>query len=172
MNNKTIILALSFLAGMLFFFHYQEWLVISWHPPYYQTSTTNCVKNKTIVLGREKNSVWTTESFHILWSKNPVETFTTLTTTWLTWLVDEHVLSKKTIAESVLFSPSGYEMYVSFNRNPLDKQWSIQQKESFILSLLKNYKENGCTASSVYFLVQHQPLNDPHLDFSRPWTLS
>jgi hypothetical protein len=171
MNNKTITLTASLLAGMLFFFHYQEWLTICWHPPYHHPTPDNCIKNKTIVVGREKNKTWTEESFQILWSNNPAETFTTLTTTWLSWLEAEHVISKKIYAESVLFSPSGYEMYVSFDQNPFDKQWSIQKKESFITALLKNYKENGCTASSVYFLVHHQPLKDPHLDFNKPWPL-
>jgi hypothetical protein len=172
MNHKTVIFAASFLAGMLFFCTYQEWLIISWHRPSHHTQTSPAIETKNITLWREKNNNWIHESVHILWSQNHMDNFKLLTTTWLAWLYDEQVLSKKLIAESVLFSPSGYEMYVSFDHNPFEKQWSIHQKESFINALLKNYKENGCTASYLYVLVHHKPLQDIHLDFSEPWDLS
>ena len=174
-NNKKLFTALSiicFLAGMLFFFLYQEWLVISWHRPYSQNETASPLIKKTVMVGRKKNNEWVQESVQILWSEDQKETLKTITNAWLSWLEDEGVLSKKIVAESVLFSPSGYEMYISFDHNPFDKHWSIHHKESFINALLKSYKENGCTVSSFYFLVHHEPLKDSHLDFNEPWNFS
>ncbi len=130
------------------------------------------MKKKTVSLWREKNNTWIQESVQLLWSDNQKENLKTLTTAWLLWLEDEHVLTKKIVIESIIFSPSGYEMYVSFNHNPFDNSWSIHKKESFINALLKSYKENRCTASLCYFLVRHQPLQDTHLDFSEPWIFS
>ena len=207
MNKRNITAALSivgFLAGLVFFCTYQEWLVIYWHKPSHHTQITSTIEKKNITLWREKDNSWIKESFHILWSENQKETerspfairhrqgygaiseasadsgpqrgssenFKLLTTTWLAWLHDEQVLTKKIGVESILFSPSGYEMYVSFDYNPFEKNWSIYQKESFIHALLKNYKEQGCTASYLYVLVHHKPLQDMHLDFSEPWQLS
>jgi hypothetical protein len=172
MNNKTVILITSFLGGILFFCTYHEWLIISWHRPYNHKETTSFVNKKTIALWREKNNTWIQESVQILWSKNQPETFKNLTNAWLSWLEDEHVLSKKILVESVLFSPSGYEVYVSFDHNPFDKHWSIHQKESFISALIKTYKKNECTASYLYVLVHHEILKDSHLDFSEPWNVS
>ena len=170
-NNKFFIslLVTSFLTGMLFFCTYQEWLIISWHRPYNHKETTSCTNKKTVMLWREKGTNWIQEPTQILWSANQSETFKLLITTWLAWLHDESILSKKVVAESVLFSPSGYEMYISFDHNPFDKHWSINQKESFINALIKSCKENGCTASYLYVLVHHEPLQDSHLDFSEPW---
>ncbi len=163
---------IGFLAGLVFFCTYQEWLVIYWHKPSHHKQATSVVEKKNITLWREKNSDWIKESFQILWAESNQENFKLLTTTWLAWLYDESILSKKIKAESVLFSPSGYEMYVSFDHNPFEKNWSIHQKESFISALLKNYKEQGCAASLLYILVRHEPLQDIHLDFSEPWPLA
>ena len=171
MKNKIIILVTSFLAGMLFFCTYQEWLIISWRKPYNQRETTSAMNKKTVIVWQEKNNDWVQEPVQILWSDNQQETLKNLTNGWLSWLNDEQVLTKKIMTESVLFSPSGYEMYVSFDHNPFEKNWSIHKKESFIKALLKNYKENGCPASSIYFLVDHKPLQDSHLDFNEPWSL-
>ncbi len=156
---------------MLFFCTYQEWLIISWHKPYHHNETALSTSKKNIILGREENNEWVQESVQTLWSNNQEENLKTLTATWLSWLEDEQVLSKKIMVESVLLSPSGYEAYVSFDQSPFENHWSIYRKDSFISALLKNYKKNGCTASSVYFLVHHKPLNDPHLDFNEPWPL-
>ncbi len=172
MNNKTVILAISFLAGLIFFCTYQEWLIIYWNKPSYQTQTTPIIEKKNITLWREKDSNFIKESFQVLWSENQNANFKLLTTAWLAWLEDEQELSKKIMVESVLFSPSGYEIYTSFDHNPFEKNWSIHHKESFINALIKSYKEQGCTASSFYFLVHHERLEDIHLNFSEPWQVS
>jgi hypothetical protein len=171
MNNKTVILTTSFVAGMLFFCLYQEWLVISWHRPCGHQEATSPLTQRTIQVGRKKNNEWIPESVQILWSDDPQQTLKTITNAWLSWLEDEQILQRKITVESVLFSPSGYEAYISFDHNPFEKYWSTHQKESFITDLIKNYKENGCSASSLYFLVHHEPLEDNYLDFNEPWPL-
>lgn len=172
MNNKTVIFSASFLAGMLFFCTYQEWLIISWNRPHNKKEAVPPMNKKTVIVWREKNNTLIQESVQLLWSENQTENMKTLTTAWLSWLHDEQVLTRKLLVESILFSPSGYEMYISFDHNPFEKQWSIHQKEIFINGLLKSYKENGCTASYLYILVHHKPLQDINLDFNEPWHLT
>ena len=47
----------------------------------------------------------------------------------------------------------------------------IFKKWMMIEGVLKTLRENNITVKDVHFLVQHQPLSDPHLDFSVAWPL-
>lgn len=174
-KNKKITfgisLGISFLLGILFFCVYQEWLIVYWNRPYNFHQEKISTEKKTVALFRLKNDKWVKEPATILWSDDPKENMKKLAGEWISWLEDEQKLQKKVTIQSVLFSPSGYEMYLSFDHNPFDTQWSIYQKECFIKALLKTFKENGCTASSLYFLAHHKPLQDPHLNFNEPWIL-
>jgi hypothetical protein len=80
-------------------------------------------------------------------------------------------MTKTVSLQSAMLSPAQHELYISFTRNPLEKEKSIQEKWLFIEGLLKTIRENGLMLQAIHFLVQHQPLNDPHLDFSKPWPL-
>lgn len=161
----------SFIAGTLFFCIYQEWLVIYWNKPYTITRSERGSQKKMITLYRSHHDEWTTETVELLIPPHEQDGMKVLINAWLSWLTEEQVFSKKVQAESVLYSPSGYEMYLSFDQTPFASHWSIRQREQFLNALLKTLKENGCTASLVYFLVHHKPLHDTHLDFSQAWSL-
>ena len=92
-----------------------------------------------------------------------------LINTWLTFLYSED-MHKKVHAETVMLSPSGNELFVSFDRRPFGKQQSIEEKLGFIHMLFKTLRPHT-TARKVRFLVRHAPLHDAHLDFTCGWDI-
>lgn len=53
------------------------------------------------------------------------------------------------------------------NSNP--QSYSIHAKLMWVEGLLKTIHSSGLALQSVHFLHNHQPLQDPHLDFTNPW---
>lgn len=162
----------SLCAGALFFCCYQEWLVIYWNRPSRALYDTISESKKTVTLSFWKNNEWSQEQAVLMWSDTLTKSAHTLITYWLTTVKEEGYLDKQVGIETVLSSPSGQELYLSFTRNPFSKQWSAYQKHMFIEGLLKTVRYNNLSCSHVYFLVNHQPLVDYHLDFTIGWPLS
>ncbi len=70
--------------------------------------------------------------------------------------------------EHVAYSNESNELIVSFNKNPLRKQISALEKFLFVAGLVQTIKNiHPCT--SIHLLVNHQPLQDDHLNFQFPW---
>lgn len=173
-NSKKFLFAAcltSLITGALFFCTYQEWLIVYWNRPSEISLHAIDVQKKHLTLYRLTNGSLTTESVELLSNSEQQDMMTHITIAWLNWLANEGFLDKKIQVQSLLLSPSGYESYLSLNQSPFEKTWSIKQKEELLESLLKTWHENGCTASLVYFLVDHKPLQDAHLDFSEGWAL-
>ena len=83
---------------------------------------------------------------------------------------DERIVTKKTVLQSALLSQSG-TAYISFDHNVLSKEDPIFKKWMIIEGLLKTIHTNEIPIQQVQFLIQHQQLNDPLLDFSLPWPI-
>lgn len=92
-----------------------------------------------------------------------------LINTWLLFLYSED-MHKKVHAETVTLSPSGNELFISFDRRPFGKQQSIDEKIGFIHNLFKTIRPHTA-ARKVRFLVRHAPLHDTHLDFTFGWDI-
>ena len=54
----------------------------------------------------------------------------------------------------------------------MSKEWSILKKFKTVECLLKTLRGAGVCAHGLAFLVNHQYMNDFHLDFSQVWPLS
>jgi hypothetical protein len=83
---------------------------------------------------------------------------------------DEKTVQRTVNIESVV-DDGGGTVYISFDRNPFDKQASTYTKLMWIEGLLKTIRDNESTVQQIYFLVHHQPLIDYHLDFSTAWPI-
>lgn len=161
----------SFIAGIFFFCIYQEWLIVYWNKPHTITRSEHSSQKKTVTLYRPHHDGWTTEAVELLMPSHEQDSMKVLLNAWLSWLTEEQILSKKVQIESILYSPSGYELYLSFDQTPFVAHWSIRQREQFLYALLKTLRKNGCTASLLYFLVHHKSLQDPHFDCSQAWNM-
>ena len=83
---------------------------------------------------------------------------------------EERILEKRVYVDSVALSKDN-QIFFSFDCNPLEKEWSIFKKWNFIESILKTISYADLKFRGVNFLVNHQILEDDHLDFSVEWPL-
>lgn len=174
MNTRTLILisCSCALIGALLFAFSQGWIIIQ-SPSSTKTvpTTSGAITKKKVTLYYWHHNSWKRESVDLLWADSAAQTLEYLANAWLTLLDEENIMPKKIIVQSVLMTQSGHA-YISFDRYPFEKEHATtHDKLLWIEGLLKTIRENGINIQSVQFLVNHQPLNDPHLDFSNPWPL-
>jgi hypothetical protein len=175
MQKRFVILGgASLLAGMLIFALQQGWIIIrsprSIIAENYGSSSTAAHKKK-ITLYFWQHERWQQERTHILWSDDVQNNATLLINSWLSLLEEDGVMSKKVSLQQALLAQSGNELYLSFDQNPFEDQATTYQKWYWLEGLLKTLRENDIKVQKVHFMVHHQPLTDPHLDFSNGWPL-
>ena len=117
------------------------------------------------------NGAWQTEHQELIWGSNTEKNCLYLINTWLTLLDEEGIMEKRVTLQTALLSPSGQEIYLSFDRSPFQPEDSTFAKWMWIEGLLKTLRENEVKLTNVQILVHHQPINDQHLDFTNPWPL-
>ncbi len=172
MIKKYIFLSLlSFLTAIILFALCNEWIIITIPSSHNNIHTTPTIINKKeVVLSYFHREKWNKEKAELLWSESITKNARQLISAWLNLLDEEHVITKKITLQDALISTSG-TLYISFDQYPLKKDDTIFNKWMFIEGLLKTLRDNNICAHNVHFLVQHQPLNDQHIDFSLPWPL-
>jgi hypothetical protein len=167
-KNYGIISAASLLSGILFFALYNQWIIIKLPSFAPLTTSTSLINKKKITLHFFHQDKWKTETQDQLWTDSVTKNLSQLINSWLIVLDDERIITKKTVLQSALLSQSG-TAYISFDHNVLPKEDPIYKKWMIIEGLLKTIRSNEIPIQQVQFLIQHQQLNDPHLDFSMPW---
>lgn len=174
-NNLRLHLTISgvaFIAALLFFAIYNQWIIF--YAPWQKnviTSSADIIHKKQIAHHYFHGDKWKSEKQEMLWQESVEKNIFHLINAWLTLLDEEHVTIKKTMLQSAIVTPSGVA-YLSFDHNVLGKEETIFKKWMFIEGLLKTIASNDIVITHVQFLVQHQPLQDIHLDFSMPWPLN
>lgn len=172
-KQYLIISMIAAIMGILFYAYHQGWIVI--HYPTHTLTTTahNPLESQThkkkVSLFFWHNGAWKTETTTLLWQHDKATALYYLVNQWFTILDDEGMMDKKVTLQTAILSPSGQELYLSFDRNPLNQQQSTHDTLMFVEGLLKTIHENKCGIQSVRFLVHHQPLIDDHLDFTHAW---
>ena len=176
MRPSTLFLLIAsivaFLGGFVFFAWYHNFIIIKTSFKSYTLENSELAERKTVTLFTYRADRWHSEQKELLWSSQLHKAITSLVTSWLLYLEEEQNTAKKVTLQSVVLSPSEQELYVSFDRNPLNKESSTFEKLMWVESLLKTLRENDIKVHSVYLLVHHQPLHDYHLDFSRAWPIT
>jgi len=142
-------------------------------PDLYTTDVQNGTANtkKTVTLYFWQHEKWHSESVELVWSDNKAETIEHLVTNWLALLEENNITHKKITLQSALLSPSTLDAYLSFDRSPFAPQATTHEKLMLIEGLLKTLRSNNIKLQGVRFLVNHNPLNDNHLDFSKEWPI-
>lgn len=172
-NNQFIKTSMyCFLAGCLLFAFYQGWIIVQlpWKRQSAVESDIPSMHKKKVQLFFWQHDTWNHEYVELIWSSNPTQNITTLLNRWLGVLEENSVLRKKVTIDTSLLSPNNHA-YISFNRNPFTKESNTFEKLMLVEGLLKTIRENDLSISAVWFLAHHQPLKDPHLDFSNPWPI-
>ncbi len=174
MNSKTLAFSfLCFLAGILAIALQREWIII--RSPSLTTSATTItnspINKKKITLFFWHHKKWHQETAEVLWSHDKTANLKQLIMKWLAVLDEEQVSKKRISLQSVMLSAHEHDAYVSFDRNPLQKDEATMVNIMWFEGLLKTARENDIALNGVYFLVHHQPLQDTHIDFSHAWPL-
>jgi hypothetical protein len=139
-------------------------------PPY--ASDTGHAHKKTVVLSLFKGDGIKKEQQKIVWSACTVDNYTLLINSWLTLLVDEGVTLRRISLQSVALDAAQKHLFVSFEQTLFDANDTTYRKLMMVESLLKTIKDTAEGIQTVYILVQHQPLQDPHLSFALGWPVS
>ena len=170
-KTYIIISSASFIAALIFFAIYNQWILFRapWAAKNELTSSA-VIQKKQITHHYFYRDKWKTEKQELLWSNSTEKNIFQLINAWLALLDEEHILTKKTTLQSALVSTSGC-VYLSFDHNILGKEETILKKGLLIEGLLKTVAASGIPVQHVQFLVQHQQLHDAHLDFSLPWPI-
>lgn len=171
-NRHWIIVSMiSFCMAFIFYAFYHQWIIF--RLPCNNTIasiTPELIQKKSLIFYYFHDDKWKTEKQEMLWSDDKEKNILHIINAWLTVLDEEHITTKKTTLQSVLITSSDHA-YLSFDRTILNKEETIFKKWILVEGLLKTLKENDIAITHVQFLVQHQPLQDPHLDFSLPWPI-
>lgn len=173
MKNYSFLLlfCIPVIMGILFFAFLQNWIIIRLPTTATHKQHAPTITKKTVQLIFWHNNKWNTEKTDLIWSEKKDHNLYYLINSWLSLLDEEEIMTKKVSLQTALLVSSGQEAYLSFDRNPLDKERSTFDKWMWIEGLLKTIRENNITIQKVRLLVHHQPLHDNHLDFSKPWPL-
>ena len=165
-------MCLSF--GALYYALGHEWIIIRTPSKSYEIEVQkqqNPSYKKSIDVIFYRNAIRTVEKIDLLWSDDPAKNVHSLVASWLVVLDEEEVTPKKVSLQSAWVTPDG-ELFLSFDRTPLYKEWSTYEKLLLIQGLLHMIRENDNHIKKVYFLVHHQPMQDTHLDFTDAWPIS
>lgn len=163
----------AFCVGLFLVAYQQQWIIFQFPPsmqPSFFISKAAAAKKNVIVFVYNQDH-WSTEKKELLWPTNKREQVEQLIFAWIALVDEELPDSKKITLQKVMLTPDEQSIYISFDRSPLNKEWSALRKLNHLESLLKTIRENTIELRSVYWLVQHQPLQDTHLDCSQSWPI-
>ena len=170
-HSVITITFLSVIMGILSYALYKRIIIIQ----------LPSLSNEQTVVGHttKKNSTvyywyqgsWKHEITTIIATENKSDTISYVVTNWLNVLEQATAFVKNIRLEQVMFSPSGSDLYLSFDKTLFAKEETTFEKWMRIEGLLKTVQAAQLGISRVYVLVHHKPLFDDHLDFSCPWPI-
>lgn len=168
-TKQYILICIFFLfGGILFCGFYNQWIIIQLPTFTTKKNDASLINKKKVTLHFYHKDKWKTETQEQLWTDTVSKNLVQVINSWLALLDEERIIPKKVSLESALISQAS-TAYISCDHTFFSKEDSIFKKWMLIESLLKTIRENGIPIQDVQFLVHHQPLQDPHLDFSQPW---
>ncbi len=114
---------------------------------------------------------WHSEQITLLSTDDSTLMLRTLISQWLEIMKQEGCMKQSTRLESAVIASPSMIAYLSFEDIPFERQQSIQEKWHWMESLLKTIREAHLKVQAVHILVNHQSLEDVHLDFSYAWPI-
>jgi N-acetylmuramoyl-L-alanine amidase len=173
-KHTVFLSSVSLAIGILFFCLYNNWVIVTLSAPGFIKRQPIAIPNtpkRIFSLWYWHNHQLKQEKKEILWSDNVLANCSRIMKAWLSILDEEEVTSKPCSCNAVAFSPYQQELLVSLDQGLFSLESSTYDKLMLIESLLKTLRAAHISSGSVRFLVHHEPLDDPHLDFSFSWPL-
>ncbi len=171
MKFKIIFLSIIFfISGFVLFFFKKEWLIFNFNHTESKV-TSHVVLKRELKIYFWKDMKFFSENIFVIWKDDNLEDLKFLINSWLSFIYEEQFIDRKSSLETVMLSPKGTTVYLSFDSNIVSTEWSIQKKWNTIEGLLKTIRESFSNVTEIFFLVKHKPMQDEHLDFSVSWPI-
>lgn len=172
LSEKQIgsICLMSFLVGMLFFAWYYEMIIFRFPTKHFQLTDQNQACKKAISLIYFKDGIWQSSVKDMILTHDMNSNCKLIIQQLSNVLVEEKIIIKPLLLQDCMYSNT-QELYISFAKSPLPKQTSIYEKSLIIESILATLQVSEIPIKHVIFCLAHQPLQDNHLDFSKPWPI-
>ncbi len=171
----SLLIIISFLAGIVLISLQKNLIILNFKnntlKDTSQSYKSSCFK-KNVTLYFWQNEQLKSESNQILWEQDSAKNLTNLIHNWLGLLSEEQIIPDKIKLQAVLLSKNAKTAYLSFDQPLLNKNSSTSQKLLLLESLLKTIRTNQNDIQEVQFLVQHQIMQDPQLNFAVAWPIN
>ena len=129
-------------------------------------------QKKKITVFFYKNNTLHHEEETIIATDHKPEQSMMIVNRWLTVLADESIIPLRIKIQSAAYDQSEKKLLLSFEQSFLLNTDPIFKKLMIIETLLKTLRENIPHLQEVYLLVNHQPLQDFHIDMTRAWPIN
>lgn len=174
-HTKWLFLVLCTVVGAFFCAYQNGWLIICLPITKQQqrkihTATTS-VGKKVVATWWYDNS-WQTESIELVWSTDKNAALEALVRAWVALIDEENNEIKPLVVQTAMFGVRATTAYISCDRNPFGKNASMYEKLRWFDGLAKTIIASGLPCTHIQLLVNHKPLLDAHLDFSKPWPIA
>ena len=172
MKNQSygIIGIVLFCMGILAYAWFNEYIIINPRRSILAATPQATASKKKVDLYFFKEN-WQPDQVQLLLSENETHNAQIIVGKWLENAFDESILKKKVLLQTA-FITADKELILSFDRSLFTKESSTFDKWMIIEGILKSLRHIIPNVKKVRFLINHQPIDDPHLDFSNAWPSS
>lgn len=168
------LISIATCIGCLFFLYQESYIIISL--PFKQTISAQTIKNSTnthlqnVSLWFFTHNKYKKETTEIVFSDDSAQNIKLLLNNWFLVLEQEGIINQQINLQLVAQGKSK-DLFISLSQSPFNRESSSYQKLMIMESMLKTIRENQPGISSVWLLVQYQPLIDDHLNFEIGWPI-
>jgi len=160
------------LIGIILFAWQKEIIIFNFGHTISAHETTKTSQKKIIPFFYWLNDEMQTEQIQLIFSDSAATNMQQLVSRWLQLIFEEKTIRKKVQLQTATLNFDQQELIISFDRFPWDKESSTFNKWMTIEALLKTIKNAEPNIKRVRFLLNQQPMNDTHLDFTNPWPIN
>lgn len=171
MSNKhyIFICLATFMLSLLLFAYHKEYIILNFHQTVKNESRSNSSQKHNVTLHFWHQNNWHSEQVSLLFSDNRATNMQQLISRWAQLLQEEKISKKKIALQSAAIAFDNQELIISFDRAPWNKENSTYEKWMAIEGFLKTIQAVDPSIKRVRFLINQQPLQDPHLDCTNAW---
>ncbi|KKR96761.1 MAG: hypothetical protein UU47_C0008G0019 [candidate division TM6 bacterium GW2011_GWE2_41_16] len=161
-----LICGACFCAGLLWYaWHHDIVLIMPRKTSVFEVAQSEQSSKQSVRVYHWQEKAMAQETINCIWPHDFDGQVSYLTQAWLD--VAQGDTKKPVTVERAVSAQAHNELFISFDRVPWDKDWSVERKIQIIESYLRILRENVSNTMTVRFLVHNEPMQDAHIDLSR-----
>lgn len=177
MKLRTLVFlsTLALASGITWYAYFNEWIILRnpWQNPTQALNPKSRFCKKMVSLFFWRHDRWHTETVSLNLTDDTQEQALCIVQAWVHEAVQLNVMQAHCTLEAALFDTRTQCIYLSFSASPFDTQKATSVTLTVIESLFKTIVHNmPNTIQRVQFLVHHVPLEHPHIECTRPMSIS